>query len=56
MLVILATAFMSTANEVTIGWQIWMSKDLDISIFRNGDPIPQVKTKRLHNVFVITTL
>ena len=33
------------SNEVTIGTQVWMTKNLDVSTFRNGDPIPQAKTK-----------
>ena len=28
--------------SVTIGTQIWSSKNLDVSKYRNGDPIPQV--------------
>lgn len=28
---------------VTIGTQIWMTKNLDVSTYRNGDPIPQVQ-------------
>jgi uncharacterized protein (TIGR02145 family) len=31
-------------SEVKIGNQVWMSKNLDVSTFRNGDPIPQAKT------------
>jgi clan AA aspartic protease (TIGR02281 family) len=31
-------------NEVTIGNQIWMAENLDVDRFRNGDPIPQVKS------------
>lgn len=30
------------ANEVSIGSQIWMTKNLNVSRYRNGDPIPQV--------------
>ena len=30
--------------EVSIGTQVWMDKNLDISTFRNGDLIPQAKT------------
>lgn len=30
------------ANEVQIGTQIWMTKNLNVSRYRNGDPIPQV--------------
>ena len=31
-------------KTVTIGTQVWMTKNLDVSTFRNGDPIPEVKT------------
>ncbi|MBS7786934.1 fibrobacter succinogenes major paralogous domain-containing protein [Flavobacterium sp. CYK-55] len=30
------------AGEVQIGTQIWMTKNLNVSRYRNGDPIPQV--------------
>jgi hypothetical protein len=30
-------------TEVTIGTQIWMNKNLDVSTYRNGNPIPQVQ-------------
>ncbi len=30
------------ASEVGIGTQIWMTKNLNVSNYRNGDPIPQV--------------
>ncbi len=32
------------AQTVIIGSQIWMTKNLDVSYFRNGEPIPQAKT------------
>lgn len=32
------------AQTVTIGTQVWMSKNLDVAKFRNGDPIPEAKT------------
>lgn len=35
----------SYAQTVTIGTQVWMTKNLDVSTFRNGDPIPQAKTE-----------
>jgi uncharacterized protein (TIGR02145 family) len=34
----------SYAQTVTIGTQVWMTKNLDVSTFRNGAPIPQAKT------------
>jgi uncharacterized protein (TIGR02145 family) len=34
----------SAAQTVTIGNQIWMAKNMDVSTFRNGDPIPEVRT------------
>jgi len=37
-------ALQSIAQTVTIGTQVWMTKNLDVSTFRNGDPIPQAKT------------
>ena len=35
---------MSYTQTVTIGTQVWMTKNLDVATFRNGDPIPQAKT------------
>lgn len=32
------------SQTITIGKQVWMTKNLDVSTFRNGDPIPQAKT------------
>lgn len=31
-------------NSVTIGTQVWMTENLNVSTFRNGDPIPEAKT------------
>jgi len=36
----------SYAQTVTIGTQFWMTKNLDVSAFRNGDPIPQAKSNK----------
>jgi len=44
---LLAAVFSSVAfsqSQVKIGKQIWMSKNLDVSTFRNGDVIPEAKT------------
>ena len=35
---------LSFSQTVTIGTQVWMTKNLDVSVFRNGDSIPQAKT------------
>jgi len=32
------------AQFVTIGTQVWSTKNLNVSTFRNGDPIPEAKT------------
>jgi uncharacterized protein (TIGR02145 family) len=34
----------NTYKTITIGKQEWMAKNLDVSVFRNGDPIPEVKS------------
>jgi len=47
LIVVIATSvftLQSYAQTVTIGTQVWMTKNLDVSTFRNGDPIPQAKT------------
>jgi uncharacterized protein (TIGR02145 family) len=33
-------------TEVTIGNQVWMIKNLDVSTFRNGEMIPEAKTEK----------
>jgi len=37
-------ALKSFAQTVTIGTQVWMTKNLNVSTFRNGDAIPEAKT------------
>lgn len=54
-LVLLATVFLVQKNgisqtslnfeEIKIGNQVWMVKNLDVDHFKNGDAIPEVKTK-----------
>ncbi|MBU3715090.1 MAG: hypothetical protein FGM46_09120 [Ferruginibacter sp.] len=39
-----AFLFSSKAQTVTIGKQVWMSENLNVDKFRNGDPIPEAKT------------
>ena len=34
----------ATTTEVVIGTQVWMTKNLDVSTFRNGEPIPEAKS------------
>lgn len=33
----------TSLEEVKIGKQIWMTKNLDVTCFKNGDPIREVK-------------
>ncbi|MBM3451578.1 MAG: hypothetical protein FJX84_00395 [Bacteroidetes bacterium] len=42
--VLIGTGSTIFSQTVTIGTQVWMTKNLDVATFRNGDPIPQAKT------------
>jgi len=48
-LILLFLVIFSVSNSfgqtVTIGTQVWSTKNLDVATFRNGDPIPQAKTE-----------
>ena len=44
LLMIIGTGSAIFSQTVTIGTQVWMTKNLDVSTFRNGDPILQVKS------------
>lgn len=46
------TSFSFSQNDVKIGSQVWMSKNLDVSTFRNGDLIPQAKTSSEWNTAI----
>ncbi len=40
----------ASAKEVTIGQQVWMTENLNVSTFRNGDPITEVKNDEEWNI------
>jgi len=42
--VLIVTGSTIFSQTVTIGTQVWMTKNLDVATFRNGDPIPEAKT------------
>jgi uncharacterized protein (TIGR02145 family) len=44
LIMIIATGTAIFSQTVTIGTQEWTTKNLDVSTFRNGDPIPEAKT------------
>ncbi len=44
LVVIIGTGTATFSQTVTIGTQVWMTKNLDVATFRNGDPIPEAKT------------
>ncbi len=39
------TTSINSINTVTIGQQVWMVENLNVATFRNGDSIPEAKTK-----------
>ena len=41
---ILSSCAGGASKEVTIGKQVWMTQNLNVDKFRNGDPIPEAKT------------
>ena len=45
LLILLGLNNFGYSQTVTIGNQVWMTKNLDVDKFRNGDPIPEAKTE-----------
>ena len=45
-ILILCLINVSFTQTVTIGDQVWSTKNLDVATFRNGDSIPQAITKK----------
>jgi uncharacterized protein (TIGR02145 family) len=43
-ILILGFGHISFAQTVTIGTQVWMTQNLNVDKFSNGDPIPEAKT------------
>jgi len=41
----LFTSCEDSSEEITIGNQVWKTKNLNVDKFRNGDPIPEAKTE-----------
>jgi hypothetical protein len=41
------------SQEVIIGNQVWSKKNLNVSTFRNSDPIPEAKTECLMTLLPI---
>lgn len=44
LLLFFGLALIGNSQTVTIGTQVWTTKNLNVSTFRNGDQIPQAKT------------
>jgi uncharacterized protein (TIGR02145 family) len=44
LIVVIGLGNLFYSQTVTIGKQTWMTKNLDVTSFRNGDPIPEAKT------------
>ena len=49
LIAIIGLGSISSAQTVKIGTQVWTTKNLNVSTFRNGDLIPQAKTAEAWN-------
>jgi uncharacterized protein (TIGR02145 family) len=45
LLLIVSTSFSQITKKVKIGNQVWMTENLNLSVFRNGEVIPEAKTE-----------
>jgi uncharacterized protein (TIGR02145 family) len=45
LILLFIATFAGFGQSIQIGNQVWTTKNLDVTKFRNGDPIPQAKTK-----------
>lgn len=45
LLLFVSTSYSQTGNTAKIGKQEWMAENLNVSTFRNGDPIPELKAR-----------
>jgi uncharacterized protein (TIGR02145 family) len=46
LIIFLKLSNLGISQTVTIGNQVWCSKNLEVSVFRNGDTIPEVKSAK----------
>jgi uncharacterized protein (TIGR02145 family) len=44
--ILLNVQLVNAQGDVNIGTQVWTSKNLDVSTFRNGEPIPEAKSEK----------
>ena len=46
LILMIAFSYTSFAQTSTLGNQTWMTENLDVVTFRNGDSIPEAKTDK----------
>jgi len=49
--IIVSTSWAQTNNTVVIGKQVWTVENLNVSTFRNGDPIPEAESSAMWEEF-----